>query len=167
MYLDEFFDYKNQFMQDILTNTEIVKLLHDDYKEVDHPEEYMYTQVFPYAHLPDTVEHGFTFICCDVDISRTYNKTYYQLELDVYIFTHKSKMRLPEGGVRVDRISAEIARLLDGSRMYGLGELNMSSSKRFAPMADYQGRILTFTCDDFNRTTPTGKPVPPNRKKVT
>lgn len=162
--LDELFDYKNQLMNDLLTSREIVRLLEDDCKGHARPEDLMYTQVFPYEYVPDTVEHGQTFICCEVDIKDVVNKTFLKPQLIVWAFTHKSKVRLPEGGVRIDKLSSKIVQKLNGSRMYGLGELDLSSIKRFSPITNYQGRMLTFTAVDYNRLYPTGKAVPANRK---
>lgn len=165
MYLKEFFDYKNRLMEDLLTNGRIVALLNDfEDRQPATAEELMYTQVFPYEYMPETVEHGQTFICCDVDVQKAPNKTYYYPVLYVWVFSHKSKLRLPEGGVRTDEICAEIAKTIDGSRFYGLGELEFYSSKRFAPLNDYQGKVLTFNATDISKTHPTGKPVPKNRK---
>ena len=164
MYLDEFFDYKNRLMEDLLTNEKIVKLLDDDCKLIANPGSLVYKQVFPFEYIPDTVEHGQTFICCDVDIQKAINKTFYNPVLYVWEFTHKSKLRLPEGGVRTDKLASEIAKAVNGSRYYGLGELDLYSVKRFAPINDYQGKVLTFNAEDFNRKSPTGKPVPSNRK---
>ncbi len=105
------------------------------------------------------------FICCDVDVQRSVNKTFLLPVLYVWVFTHKSKLRLPEGGVRTDKLASEIAKAINGSRYYGLGELDLYSAKRFAPITDYQGKVLTFQATDFNRFTPSGKPVPSNRKQ--
>ena len=49
MQLDEFFDYKNQLMDDLLTSKQIVRLLSDDCKTIHKPDSLMYSQVFPYA----------------------------------------------------------------------------------------------------------------------
>ncbi len=165
MLLDEFFDYKNKLMEDLLTNTEIVSLLKDDDCTINAPEDLAYKQIFPYEYIPDTVEHGLTFICYDVDVQRSINKTYLLPTIYIWVFSHKSKMRLPEGGVRVDKLASEIAKAINGSRYYGLGELNLYSSRRFAPVADYQGKVLTFQAQDFNRQLPTGKAAPSNRKR--
>lgn len=164
MQLEEFYDYKNQLMNDLLTNLDIVRLLDDNFQPTDKPENLVYSQVFPYEYIPDTIEHGQTFICCDVDIQRSVNKTFLLPVLYVWVFSHKSKLRLPEGGVRVDKLCSEIAKAINGSRFYGLGELDLYSAKRFAPITDYQGKVLTFQAQDFNRTSPTGKSVPSNRK---
>lgn len=166
MQLEEFFDYKNQLMEDLLTNPRIVQLLCDNDIIPEHPEKLVYEQVYPYEYIPDTVEHGQTFICCDVDIQRSINKTYLLPVLYIWVFSHKSKLRLPEGGVRTDKLASEIAKTINGSRYYGLGELDLYSSKRFAPIVDYQGKVLTFQATDFNRLSPTGKQVPSNRKSV-
>lgn len=165
MQLQEFFDYKNQLMGDIMENDKIIRLLNKDL-EADDPSKLIYTQVFPYEYVPETAEHGKTFICFDVDISKSMNKTFYAPVLYVWVFTHKSLLRLPDGeGVRTDKLCSEIADMLNGSRMYGLGELDLYATKRFAPMTDYQGKVLIFNAEDFNRINPTGKPIPANRKK--
>lgn len=165
MQLDEFFNYKNQLMNDLLTNKQIVSLLSDDEDICYDPEKLVYTQVFPYEYIPDTVVHGQTFICCDIDVQQVENKTFLRPTLYVWIFTHKSKMRLPEGGVRVDMLCAEVARKINGSRYYGLGELEFMSSRRFAPITDYSGKVLTFQTKDFNRLSPSGRSAPSNRRR--
>ena len=164
MQLEEFFDYKNRFVEDVVTNKEIVKLLTEDGDGSTDPSFLVYSQVFPYEYVPDTIQKARTFICCDVDVQKSINKTKLIPAMYVWVFTHKSKMRLPEGGVRVDKLCSEIAKTINGSRYYGLGELDLHAVKRFAPMADYQGKVMTFLAEDFNRMSPSGKPVPSNRK---
>ena len=163
MYLEEFYDYKNQLMGDILTNETIVALINENVP-FEEAETLAYTQVFPYEYLPETVEEGRTFICFDVDIQRSNGKTFLSPVIYIWVFTHKSLLRLPEGGVRPDKLCSEICKVIDGSRMYGLGELNIYSAKRFSPMTDYQGKVLTFQATDFNRVYDPKRPVPSNRK---
>lgn len=135
MQLQEFFDYKNQLMEDILTEETIVPLINENVT-TETSGSLAYSQVFPYEYIPETVEHGETFICFDVDVSESLNKTYLLPTIYVWVFTHKSKLRLPEGGVRTDKLCSEICKKINGSKMYGLGELNLYSVKRFAPMTD-------------------------------
>ena len=171
MYLEEFFNYKNQAMEDLLTSEEIVRLLNDDL-EMSDAGSLVYSQVFPYEYIPETVEHGRTFICIDVDISRMsdrrdapQNKMVYSPVLYVWLFTHKSLLRLPNGeGVRTDKLAEEIAKKLNGSHFYGMGNLELYSVKRFAPMMDYQGKVMVFDAKDWNHPKPTGKAWPTNRK---
>lgn len=164
MQLSEFFDYKNKLMEDLLTNEAIVKLL-DDNTELKNASALAYTHVFPYEYIPDTVEHAKTFICFDVDVQESINKTFLLPTLYIWVFSHKSKLHLPEGGVQTDKLVSEIAKAINGSRFYGLGELDLYSVKRFAPVTDYQGKVMTFHAKEFNRLSPNTKPIPSNRKK--
>lgn len=164
MQLQEFFDYKNQLMEDLLTNEDIVRLI-DDTVALQNADSLAYTQVFPCEYVPDTVQEGKTYICFDVDVQRTADKTFLSPTLFVWVFTHRSKLRLPEGGVRTDKLCSEICKAINGSRKYGLGELNLYSVKRFAPMTDFQGKVLTFYAKDFNRVYDGKKYTPENRKR--
>lgn len=184
MYLEEFTDYKNQLVGDLLQNEELVRLMDDKYElhegydprrlwvgyqserpENDHP------QIFPYEYLPDTVEYGRTYLCFDVDISRMSsrreapsNKMMYSPVLYIWLFTHKSLLWLPGGGVRTDRIVQEIARTVNGSHYYGAGSLELYSVQRFAPTMDYLGKVMTFDAKDWNHVHPDGRAWPSNRR---
>ena len=150
-------------MKDLLTNESIVSLIQRD-TTVETAESLAYTQVFPYEYLPETVDKGQTFICFDVDVSGVSNKTLLTPVIYIWVFSHKSNLRLPEGGVRPDKLCSEICKVINGSRFYGLGELNLYSVKRFSPMTDYQGKLMTFYAKEFNRTYDGSKPIPSNRK---
>lgn len=164
MQLEEFYDYKNQLMEDLLTNPEIVRLI-DDKVEVEGAEILAYHNVFPYEYIPETAEDGRTYICFDVDILSSENQTFYLPVLYVWVFVHKSKLRLPEGGVRTDKLCSEIAKEIAGSREYGLGRLMLFSAKRFAAMTDYPGKVLTFHAKDFNTQFDPKRYIPANRKR--
>lgn len=167
MQLDEFFDYKNQLMKDLLTSDSIVELLSDGKEPLNEAEaiDLRYTQIFPCEYVPDTTSEGCTYICFDVDIQRTSSKTYYSPVLYIWVFTHKSLLRLPNGGgVRVDRLCSEICKKINGSRYYGLGQLELASIRRFAPITDYIGKVMAFHASDFNRVYNPKQPIPSNRK---
>lgn len=165
MQLCELFDYKNKLMEDLLKNENIVKLL-DDKIELKDARKLAYTQVFPYEYIPDTLSHAKTFICFDVDIQRSINKTFLIPTLYIWVLTHKSKLHLNEGGVQTDRLVSEIAKAINGSHCYGLGELDLYSVRRYVPVTDYQGKVMTFYAQEFNRPAPNTKPVPSNRKQA-
>lgn len=163
MQLSELFEYKNKLMRDLCSDTDVVRLVTDkptdDLPDVSLP----YTQIYPYEFIPETVDHGQTFICFDVDIISVPNKTFVTPAIFVWAFTHKSKMRLDDGGVRVDALAVAINKILNGSRVYGLGELDLADVGRFSPIKDYQGRVLTYYTSDFNRPG-TSKNRPRNRR---
>lgn len=164
MFLDEFFDYKNGVMKTLCSNPEIVRLITDSSKAPVPNYDLAYTQIYPFEYIPETVDEGQTFICFDVDIAEVIDKTYYVPVLYLWLFTHKSKLRLNEGGIRVDNLAVEVNKELNGSRYFGLGELDLHSVGRFSPIKDYQGRVLTYYAKDFNRLSPSKRP-PANRKQ--
>lgn len=163
MLLNEFFDYKNKLMETLCRNENIVRLITDS-KDAPVPNYTLaYNHIYPFEYVPDTVAEGHTFICFDVDIARVSDKVYYKPALYIWVFTHKSKMRLEEGGIRTDQLAVEINKELSGSRYFGLGELELYSVGRFAPITDFQGRVMAYSATDFNRPGISKKP-PVNRK---
>lgn len=162
--LDELFDYKTRLMEDLLTDEEIVALIDEPGRYRDNPAGLVYTQVFPYEYVPDVTEHGKTFVCCEVDIKDVESKTFLLPAIYIWVFSHKSEMRLPEGGVRTDKLCSKIVEKINGSWFYGLGELELKSARRFSPISQYQGRALTFYARDFNRVSLGNKKIPANRK---
>lgn len=163
MQLRDLFDYKNQLMQDILTNENLVKMI-DRTVPFEQSEKLAYKNVFPYEYIPDTANHGVTYVCFDVDVLDVVNKTFLNPTIYVWIFTHRTNMRLPEGGLLIDEFCAELCETINGSRFYGMGELELVSVRRFAPMTDFQGKVLTFRATEVNRYHLPLKPVPNNRK---
>ena len=164
MMLDEFFDYKNKLMELLCKNEDVVRLVTDSSEAPVPNYDLPYTQIFPYEFIPETVGEGQTFICFDVDITKVYNKTYYMPVLYIWVFTHKSKFRLPDGGVRLDQLASVINEELNGNRLFGLGTLELKSVERFTPILDYNGRVLTFAAKDYNRLYSQAQNVPSNRK---
>ena len=164
--LNEFFNYKNELMKTLCSNERIVRLLTDSSEAAVPNYDIAYNLIYPYEFIPETVSEGKTFICFDVDIISVQSKTYFTPALYVWVFTHKSKLRLPEGGVRTDELASVIDGELNGSRNYCLGELNLDSVTRFVPIIDYQGRCLTYVGDDYNRLHAEGKPAPKRRPVI-
>lgn len=162
--LADYFDYKNRLMKDLLTDSEIVHLINDSVP-VEDGKSLAYTQVFPYEYVPDTSERGLTYICCDVDIYAAANKTFLTPVLYIWVFAHRSQMRLPEGGVRVDALCNKICEKINGSRFYGLGPLEIYGCKRFAPQTDHIGKMLIFHTSEVNKFRDPKRPIPTNRKE--
>lgn len=168
MQLEELFNYKNKLMEDLLTNESIVHLIDEDVN-IEEAEKLAYTQVFPYEEVVETIERGKVFICFDLDIQRSVGsapaRMLYEPVLYVWVFAHQSRMRLPGGGVRTDALCSEICKVLNGSRKYGLGELNLYAVKRFAPLMDIHGKCMTFQAKDISKVYDPTRAIPDNRRE--
>lgn len=163
MQLSELFNYKNQLMQDLCSDPEIVVRVTGNENAAVPNHDLPYSQIYPFEFVPETVSEGRTYICFDIDVLDVMNKTLYKPVLYIYIFTHKSLLRAPDGGVLIDNISAAVDRILNGNRYYGLGELELKNVSRFVPITDYLGRVLVYSAKDFNR--PSGKPDTPSNRQ--
>lgn len=150
-------------MHDLLTTPEIVHLIDEDIS-IDDAYKLAYTKVFPAEFVPETVDDGQTLVLFDVDVRKSTSKTYLEPCLYIWVIAHKSKLRLPEGGVRTDAICSEIAKKINGSMCYGLGEMDLYSVERFAPMSDYNGKVMVFRMSEFSKTYNPNKYIPSNRK---
>lgn len=163
MELSEFFEYKNQLMKELCCNENIVRLVTGNDSAIVPNHTLPYTQLFPYEFVPDTEDKARTFICFDVDVAEVINKTFYVPVLYVWVFAHKSNLHMESGGVLIDQLAVEVNKMLNGSRYYGMGEMNLDSVDRFSPVTDYLGRVLTFVARDFNRSR--SQPVIPSNRK--
>lgn len=163
-----FYNYKDQFIGDILTDDDIVRLIDEDF-DLDNGDRrsLVYSKVFPLEYVPETVEEANTYILCDVDVSKAYNSPYVEVTLYVWVMMHKSLLILPDGqGVRIDKIVSKIVDRVNGSRYYGLGELALQSTRRISSViADYQGRQITFKATDTAGFYDPDKPTPKNRRR--
>ena len=163
MQLEEFFNYKNKLMEEIITDEEIVKLINENVP-FEEAASLCYTQVFPFEYIPETEQEGRTFVCFDVDVQKQLGRPLYEPSIYVWVFAHKSALRLPEGGVRVDKLCSKICDKLNGSLYYGQGRLDLESTKRFAVMTDYQGKMLVFYARDVSKLYDGSKQIPTNRR---
>ncbi len=164
MYLEEFYDYKNLLMKQLCSNADLVHLVTNNENAVVPNHGLPYSQIFPYEYIPETTDTAKTYVCFDADIVSVPNKTVYIPVVYVWVFAHKSRLRLKEGGCILDKMAVVVNKMLNGSRYYGLGELKLDSVRRFYPIRDYLGRCLTYFAKDLNKRN--GKPldIPSNRK---
>lgn len=150
MYLDELSSYKIEIMKTICLNENIISLLRPSNKPGMTGKDMMYKYIFPYVFINDTITEVSTFICFDLSVPRVQNRTFKDVTMDFWIFTHDSLMRC-ESGLRLDTLASLVDRLLNGNRNFGLGEVSLKTVKRCHVAKDYYGIILTYRTVDFNR----------------
>lgn len=165
MHLDEMFFYKNQLLEDLLTDEEIVHLINENV-EPENAQSLVYSQVMPYEFFPDTIEHAQVYVCCDVDIRKSVSTTslVYHPTLYIWVFVHKDLLRLHGGGVRTDRLCHLIDKKINGSFKYGLGKLELQSVNRFSVVSDYTGKVMAYSASDFQKVYDPKKEVPSKRR---
>lgn len=121
-------DWKNKAIELVIGQDEIMELLDMDEAEADDP---MYTRIFPYNHIPQTIEETKVYITFTVNIPKiTFNKIWAYPRLTVRVIAHQERMKLNMAGVsatRIDYIAKLIVDLLTKND-FGYGKLHLATN---------------------------------------
>ena len=115
-------------------------------------DDLIYVNIFPYHHIPDTQTKADAYLMFSLDcanINRS-NATFADMKLTVWTMSHQTRMKL-EGihATRTDFLAQEVIKLLDGSKDYGFGMLELQRSSEIVLSPTYQYRELIFLVHDF------------------
>lgn len=145
--------YKNRLISTILNNKDACEVLlnKDDYDDED-VDNLIYKQIFPYLYIDDTQTEVMTYICLEVDIPRIPTHTIKNVQVIIWICSHKEDMKYSKYGylgTKVDILSDIVERSLHNSDKFGIGKLSLNSVTHFFPNAKYYGKQLIFNTSDF------------------
>lgn len=149
MYLEELSKYKIKIMKALCMSRSIQQLILLK-ESVNEGREMMYTNIFPYSFIPDTVTKASTFICFEIEVKRVLNRTFKDINILFWIFSHQSLIRTEEG-IRPDVLANEVDKMFNGNRDLGLGTTELKLVTLINPAKDYHGRTLVYKSTDFNR----------------
>lgn len=150
MYLEQLPDYRASLMSGICWSDEITSLL----KPADNPDisvlDMQYKYIFPYDHMVDTTTKAGAYLCFDIDAPRVIDRIFVDLTIYIWIIVHERCMRTPDG-LLLDRLGIAVEKLMNGSREYGLGTVELKSFTRLNPAEQFHGRAMVYRTVDFNR----------------
>lgn len=66
-------DYKNKLALKLVNTEGLVEAMGND--DIEEPDEAIYTYIFPYFHIPDTIEAAHSYICFKVNIKQLTKQT--------------------------------------------------------------------------------------------
>lgn len=142
--------YRKSIMKALCNNEDVVRLVSDN-KDAPVPNrDLMYNNIFPYAYIPETEKETDTFICFSVSVPRVENKTYKQMEIYFYIFTHQSIIRTSDG-LRTDLLAEAIDEMTNGALGLGIGRIQLERLEDISPTTHYHGLAVQYTVTEFNR----------------
>ena len=145
--------YKNRLISSLLKNSDICDaiVMKDFYNETDI-DNLTYTQVFPYLYVDDTQKEVLPYMCIEVNIPRIPTNTIKDMQVIMWVYSHKECMRYSKKGylgTRVDILSDMITQELMDSDKFGIGKLTLQSVRYIFPNNKYYGRELIFNTSDF------------------
>lgn len=143
-------DWKNKTISMILNNDEIIDCLDLSESEFEEP---VYTRIFPYNHIPQTIEETKVFITVSVSIPKiTFNKIWAYPRLTIRIISHQEKMKLNKAGVsatRIDYISQLVDKMLAGRTEFGYGRLSLVTNDEYLLNITHHCREMVFIGEDL------------------
>ena len=154
MNLKELGIYKNTAIQKLLTNTDIVSIVTPN-QEFD-VERLLSENIFPYEYIPETTDTERTYICIETVVPRFKTNSCTDIQIVLYIFTHKKLMKcedvVDEVGTRIDILCHKIDELFNGSDDFGIGGLQQMSVLPYKSItSNYYVKAFIYFVPEFNR----------------
>lgn len=129
-------------MQSLVENPDIVLAL--DKGNIDDPYDLIYTSIFPYLRVPNTVTESGCFIALKIDSSQVKrNDTYKNLIITFAIVVKQDKMKTSWNATRTDLISGVIIDELNWSDILGF-DMELIGTNENILLEDYHVREISF-----------------------
>lgn len=157
-FLNDLNHYEQTLMKKICSDKDIVSLLTDNENPIVPDKNLMYTKVFPFAYIPDTVQEASSFITFTITVPRVYNSLVKEVIITIDIITHESLMRTKQGK-RTTLIATAMDKLFNGSKDLGICKMDLVSVGIDIPNREYHTRRLIYSIDDWNRVNKYYEPV--------
>lgn len=129
--------YKDEILRLMINDEQLCRAVKNNFEDcltvpVESPGDLLYTQIFPYKHvIDDAVEDAKTFITLDMAVSSPFASQYYDFSIVLFVFTHKSLMRIKvssEYQLRTDFILSRLETILGQTNKLGMGRLKLETS---------------------------------------
>ena len=155
---------KRKIKQKLIENQDIRDLLsNDDLKDTDDYSNYLYTNIFPFLVIPDTIYESRSYICFKVDDADT-NYNYRQrkenplmkvVQIQFMVVVHKDVVETPYGIDRHDALAFLIKQIFQYSeKLFGFKLVCMSDIEGVTD-SNFVTRTLTFEVQEPSNLTDT------------
>ena len=145
-------DYKNKLALKLVNTDGLVEAMGND--DIEEPDEAIYTYIFPYFHIPDTIEAAHSYICFKVNMTdrSNVNDWYENFTLTVWVIVNQALMKMKGhgGATRVDYLSGLVEKELHGSTIFGIKQLKITSNIEDNMDLHHRVRIMTFKTQDLD-----------------
>lgn len=158
--LQDGIEYKSEVISRICACQPVIGLLVDDGNaDIDSDEAYAATEQRLYDHnyVDGTVQLSDAFVMVDADMIAATSGTMNAWEIYVQVVCEKNHMKLDSRkfkgvkGNRLDNLTFEIDKLLNGTRMFGIGRLALQSCTTAMVPDSFASKLLTYRVEEFRR----------------
>lgn len=145
LYTNEITNFKNIAFESFWNNASIKEYLLNSSMQISEFKQH----VFPYLKHPNTVTVEGTYIFFDVDPKRSRHGSILEYALYFDVISHDNVNIIPDAGIRVDLLTAEIEKEFLDTRRFGIGKLEYGGAPVFSTPNGYYGRRLTYFTTEF------------------
>lgn len=159
-YLDDMIDYKDRVVKALSKSQEVVGLLLND-PAVDMNSDAAYEivghHIYDYDYVDRTVERDDAYVMVDTELispsSGSMNKWYLYVQIVCSKPYNKLDGKLFRGtkGNRRDNLARQIDVLINGSREFGVGRIELYSAAPAQVPDSFTSILLTYEIQDFRR----------------
>lgn len=156
-HIDEIIDYKKEVIETLGRSQAVVGLILDDI-DIDMESDTAYSvydnNLFNYNYVDDTQTLASALIMVEVEIPRVPTSGIKDVILYVQIVVNKGFMQLKYGNVkgnRRDNLARQVDLLLNNSKNFGIGKLNLESVGIAGVPDGYTSTMLTYSVPNFAR----------------
>lgn len=159
-YLDDLVRYKKLIIKEIASSKEVLGLLANDPNidpDGERAQEIVEKNIFDYDYIDTTVERSDAFIMVESELIKPSSSTINQWYVYVQVVCAKSYNNLDKKifrgveGNRRDNLVAEVDRLINGGRDFGIGKLTLMSVGPASVPSGFTSSIATYGVDNFKR----------------
>lgn len=152
---DDIIRKKRLIGQMLYNDPDIIEVLDNPDLDPECPEEYYYTNIYPFIRVPDTQDISRNYITYMLDDKETnlVNSNMKSQFLTVVIFVHKDFIATKWGAERHDLLAYLVKDVFHLSNSLGL-QLNLISNREYIKDTDYYTRTLQFEMTTPNAIQP-------------
>lgn len=156
-HIDELIDCSQMIVKAILNSKEVMGLIANNPDiDLDDPNIAEWEEhVFDHAWVDDTVQEAGAFVTVDVDIPDVPTGTIKDVRIYVEVLVSKAYMKLTPSlfkgvrGNRRDNIARQIDLLINGSKDFGIGRLDLASVMTTNTTNKFTGKLLVYEVNNF------------------
>lgn len=148
---DDIVEMKRFIKQKLISDVDILEVLHNPSIDIDCPDDFLDTNIFDYLRIPQTQDTVRNFLCFTVDDieDNRYNEVIKLQYIRVTVICHLDDMKTPYGISRHDLLGYLVKDVFNWTNDYGL-QFKLISNEEKTFDSDYYGRALCFSASKVN-----------------
>lgn len=150
----EIIEFKRLIINKIIHNETLINLINEQGITIDNADELIDNNIFRYDRVPNTEGETKTYITIKVDILRINprNDLYKDILITLRLVTHQNTVKLNNYvSNKLDDMSVELSKLLNGSMEFGVDELKLTSDYEDKVDLYHPCRVIRFVTEGFNK----------------